>query len=254
MALTDDEISLWELAHRLNGLDPSRRHWFGMPLALKDTFRLLLTEILNMRLNSGLIMDKREYDDDPSDPEHYIRYHLDAIYACMAGQRYPVNLFKFVPIDRYDFWRWCKHSGYPIPDFWFGLNWTYPDDLDQADNDKKPVSDTEHPAQSSATDQIAGEPQGDDEIAPEDKAFVASLVKGDFRHRNQKIDKWICQAVARTLWDEQPGMTIEDITKHKAIQIYGNGRAWSGKDTLRNWVKVVDTRSPEDKTGRPKTK
>lgn len=64
----------------------------------------------------------------------------------------------------------------------------------------------------------------------------------------------ICQAIARTLWDEYPEMTIEEMKKHKAIRIYGNGRAYSGKNTLRDWLSVVDPRASENKPGRRKKK
>lgn len=70
--------------------------------------------------------------------------------------------------------------------------------------------------------------------------------------RNDQLDKQLCQAIAKTLWDIYPEMTIEDMKKHKAIQQHGNGRLYGGKNTLRGWLSEVDPRPPEKKTGRPK--
>jgi hypothetical protein len=71
MALTNEDLSLWELAHRLADSDPHKRYWFGLPLAVKDTIRLLVNEVLSYRLASSLIMEHRPPDSDlPS--EYYI--------------------------------------------------------------------------------------------------------------------------------------------------------------------------------------
>jgi hypothetical protein len=67
----------------------------------------------------------------------------------------------------------------------------------------------------------------------------------------QLIDKSICQAVAKTLWDIYPKMTIEEMRDHKAIQLYGGGAQYSIDTTLRRWLREVDPR--ELKTG-PKKK
>lgn len=63
-----------------------------------------------------------------------------------------------------------------------------------------------------------------------------------------------CQAVARSLWDIYPDMSIEDMTKHHAILEYSGGKYYSGKNTLRGWLSEVDPRSPKQKTGRPPNK
>jgi len=70
--------------------------------------------------------------------------------------------------------------------------------------------------------------------------------------KQNQIDKELCQAVARTLWYIYPTMTIEAITKHKAILNYANGSIYTGKNTLRDWIREVDPRPKEQKIGRPK--
>jgi hypothetical protein len=65
------------------------------------------------------------------------------------------------------------------------------------------------------------------------------------------LDKAVCQAVAKTLWDEYPKMTIDEMQDHKAIQLYAGGKGYSTDTTLRRWLRVVDPRC--QKTG-PKKK
>jgi hypothetical protein len=56
MPLLNDELSLWEIAHRWNNIDPDKIHWFGLPLDVKDSFRLMMDAILNANLVSSLFM------------------------------------------------------------------------------------------------------------------------------------------------------------------------------------------------------
>lgn len=78
---------------------------------------------------------------------------------------------------------------------------------------------------------------------------------GDTEHtappRREQIDKAACQAVALTLWDHDPNLTIADMIQHDAIRNHGNGARYTEK-TLRNWLSEVDPRSQKQKTGRPK--
>lgn len=72
--------------------------------------------------------------------------------------------------------------------------------------------------------------------------------------RTSQIHKQLCQAVARTLWDIYPKMTIEEMKTHHAIQEYAQGKIYGGKDTLRGWLREVDPRPPEEKRGAPRKK
>jgi len=58
----------------------------------------------------------------------------------------------------------------------------------------------------------------------------------------EAIDKEVCQGIAKTLWDGKPDMTIEEMRDHKAIQVYGSGKLYSGDTTLRRWLSEVDQR------------
>ena len=74
--------------------------------------------------------------------------------------------------------------------------------------------------------------------------------KGD-PHLNEKeqqrVDKAVCQGIARTLWEIYPDKTQEDMLYRKEIQLYGNGKLYSADTTLRRWLREVDPR--ETKTG-----
>lgn len=71
------------------------------------------------------------------------------------------------------------------------------------------------------------------------------------RLRPNQVDRIRCQAIAATLWLSNDQMTIAEITKHSAIQIYGNGKHYKDA-TLRGWIKEVDPRPAEKKRGRPR--
>ncbi|MCC5858609.1 MAG: hypothetical protein JJT90_10665 [Ectothiorhodospiraceae bacterium] len=65
-------------------------------------------------------------------------------------------------------------------------------------------------------------------------------------------DRELCRAIARTLWDEHPEMTIAAMTRHHAIRIYGNGKQYK-EPALRKWIKDLDPRPPGlKKGGRPR--
>jgi hypothetical protein len=94
----------------------------------------------------------------------------------------------------------------------------------------------------------------EEDAGPMDEEFLSSLVSGSKRARNPKIDRMICQTIARCLWDEYKDISIEAMKKHAAIRIYGNGRSYYGKNTLRGWLSAVDPRDPATKGGRRKNK
>lgn len=71
------------------------------------------------------------------------------------------------------------------------------------------------------------------------------------RHREEAIDKQLCQAIARTLWDIDPQIPPAHMIKHKAIQRYGNAAQYEDDDTIRGWIVEFDPLRKERKPGRP---
>ena len=70
--------------------------------------------------------------------------------------------------------------------------------------------------------------------------------------RPDQQDRLTCQQIARRLWSENPTMTIADMTRNPEILVQGNGKAYKGKNTLRNWLKEVAPPAVRNRRGRPK--
>ena len=71
------------------------------------------------------------------------------------------------------------------------------------------------------------------------------------RHKDDEINKELCQAIARTLWDFDQRIHPAHMASHKAIRKYGNGALYKDDETVRGWIAEVDPLSKERKTGRP---
>jgi hypothetical protein len=69
--------------------------------------------------------------------------------------------------------------------------------------------------------------------------------------RDCQLDKARCQALAQLLWEMEPTRTTANMATDKRILKYGNGSQY-GEKTLQAWLREVDPRAPEQKTGRPK--
>lgn len=79
----------------------------------------------------------------------------------------------------------------------------------------------------------------------------APVAEKEISPRQNQLDKVRCQAIAQALWDTHPQRTIADMTKDKQIQKFGNGGQYT-QETLEAWLREVDPRAPDKKTGRPK--
>ncbi len=222
MKMTNQLLSLWELAHRMAGENPYRTRLFGLPPAVKDTVRLLMNEILEGHLESTLIMEKRHPDSDEPE-EFFIRSHIDDIYRCIAGKHFPRKLLNFVGIDRWAFAQWCQHTKHPLPDFWFGVEYRWPEDRHEMEDGEETSSDAV----------IDAAPiEGPDKLAPVQRTKVT------------------CQNIAAYLWKESPDMTIADMVKRDEVQRLGGGGHYSEK-TLRKWLSQVAPPSVKGRRGRP---
>lgn len=71
------------------------------------------------------------------------------------------------------------------------------------------------------------------------------------RHRDDEVNKQLCQGIARALWDIDPQIHPAHMAKHQAIQKYGNGALYRDEETVRGWINEVDPLKKERKTGRP---
>ena len=202
MPLLNYHLSLWEIAHRWNNLDPDKRHWFGLPLEVKDSFRLMTNAILEDDLVSDLSMEKWNPKSD-SPPEFFIRYHLSDIEQCIWGRKFNSKFFKSVGIMRWDFLRWCDMFGIPLPEFWFPVGWKIAPGR---------YFDDEHEGIDGENEEL---PNG-----------VENHTDGDSKLRASQIARVAYRQIAERLWKEQPDINIASMVKHDLIQKYGGGNCY----------------------------
>jgi len=87
-------------------------------------------------------------------------------------------------------------------------------------------------------------------LFPEQREYgegIPALEKTRKLKKNQ-VDRLLVQAVALTLWDENPDFKIDRLVHHRAIREYGNGRQW-GEKAVREWIAAVDPREESSKPG-----
>jgi len=214
MYLTNDNLSIWELAHRMAGSEPSKRYWFGLPSSVKDNLRLLVNEIHHAHLSSSLIMEKWRPDSDMPE-QYFIRHHLNHVEDCVAGQRFNRTFLEFVWIDRWEFWRWCQQSDFNPPAFWFEVDYAWPE-LDD---------DVEH------EDEPEPEPDGAKPLTP---------------RRQLHLD---CQRLAVSIWETNPDTPIAQVAQK--IQEDGLAAHFKSK-TVVSWIRSEAPEAVKGRSGRPK--
>ena len=217
MPLLNDELSLWEIAHRWNNLDPNTIHLLRLPLELKDSFRLMINAILEADLDSSLLMEKW-YSDSDTSPDMHIRYYINDIYTCIWGKKFNRRLFKIISITRYSFKTWCELYDIPLPEFWFPSGWKYqPDRYSLLDDENAETQDHEN---------------------------TSSKLR-----KNQET-RIACRQIAEQLWKEDSTINITEMVKHGIIQKYGGGKNY-GDDTVRRWISELAPPDIRGKKGRP---
>lgn len=85
------------------------------------------------------------------------------------------------------------------------------------------------------------------------QALLAIWPRQDTQQKTEVItnkNKELCRAIAQTLWHLFPSMTAEEISAHHTIQEFGGGKNYTGKNTLKDWIREVDPRPAKTKRGR----
>jgi hypothetical protein len=219
-------LSVWEIGHRWAGYDPDKTDNADLPLPVKDAFRQLIQAIRHDRLpicNEVGIQGKAYIYSRSTGQTRTVEEALGALEDSYFKRHYERELLDSIYLDQWDVGTWASDEGLALPDFWFPANWV--------ERRFNPETD-------------AGGVHGEvDDVGESENAPVL---------RASQTDKLVCQGIARALWDIDPVMTIASMTKHKAIQQYGNGRLYKGKDTLRNWLSEVAPASVKSRRGRPR--
>lgn len=218
MPLLNEDLSVWEIAHRWNNLDPYKTHWFRLPQEVRDSLRIMMQCILDDHLKSSLFLENWKTD-SKTKPEQHIQYHMNDILSCIWGHKYNRKLFKIVSIDRDYFRLWCEEYDIPLPEFWFPSDWKYFS-------------------------------RGISFFDPEDYIVNESSETNNSKLRTNQRATIACQQIAEQLWKENPTMTIADMVIHNMIQKYGGGNRYD-EATVRKWVKAVAPKSVSNKRGRP---
>ena len=221
MPLLSETLSVWEVAHRWAGLDPSAIR-LRLPLAARDNFRILIDAILNGEIDS-LTLQLRKWSpaDGEDERKYFVRYYMDDVYACIWGKKFNRTMLRQATIHRHEMKRWCERHSIPLPEFWFPPGWGYGYDWHSEDLEVELAQDSQD---------ASGEA-----IRPSTMAKIA------------------CQQIAQALWKEQPNMTIADMVKHSAIQQYGGAAVYTPA-TVRVWLSATAPAEVSSKRGRPRKK
>lgn len=224
--MIDRYLSIWEIAHRWRDVNPDKTDPADLPLNVQDTVRYICRGALDgyLALFNLVVMSP----DGKNDGSHFrseIRpYHTSEIPPELEDtlyRKYDKEALNTYFVEADNLFNYCltqlngSNTSLDFPSFWT--------DQVAAFNTTNDASDDSEPSQT--------QPQ------------VQPL-------RPSQFDKLVCQAIAKTLWDIYPTMTIAAMTKHQAVLEYGGGKLYKGKNTLRDWFSEV---APEDvkKPGRP---
>lgn len=218
-------LSIWEVAHRWRNASPDTTDSANLPLDVQDAIRYICRGILDSEIHLlHMVVMKPALDKILSYPRSSLTPFFEsnpppeiekALY-----REYDKNILNSYFVEAENLFDYCvnQQSNGLITTVDFPTCWSH-------------LIGNGHP--------IENESEANDHP----KVTQPQL-------RPTQIDKLVCQAIARTLWDEQPKMTIAAMTEHKAILEYGGGKLYKGKNTLRDWLSEV---APPDakKPGRP---
>ena len=194
--------------------------------------------------------------------DEYIHDHWDIVSGEKAFDK---KYLKNINIDRINLANWSLDESLPFPDFWFS-------------SDEKSELINEH--QINLLIKAKFEELNSKGIEPSDDLYeqirsqyinssdedIANVLFTPGRVKEEHIDKFweklspnqksrlLSRSVAANLWRKDKNLTIREITEHPMILDHCGGIYYSGKETIRNWIKDLDPRPEDQKTGRPSSK
>lgn len=225
--MIDRYLSIWEIAHRWRDVNPDKSDPADLPMNVQDTIRYICHAVLagDLALFGQVVMTSNENNNDSGSRSDIRQFHVDEIPAQLEDclyRKYDKNVLNAYFIEGENLSFYCIH-----------------------DQCRDGNSHVDYP--SCWSHLMIGTTLGEDEpdVYEPPQIQVQPL-------RPSQTDKLVCQAIAKTLWDIHPKMTITAMKKQRAILIHGNGKLYQGKNTLRDWLSEI---APEDvkKPGRPKS-
>lgn len=222
--LVSNYLSIWEIAHRWHLSEPNKSDPENLTFQIQDSLRFLARLILSGRiplLDEVFTTNLEAQSTNRYDHLMFEAPEIPKAYEeCVFQRKYDKSIIDAYLINQADLFRYCVMNDFPFPDFWFD------DGLLAAIGASKAT-----------------------ETAINDRPEINKQTA-----RQSVIDKELCQSIARTLWDIYPDTRIAQMAKHKAIQLYGNGRQYKGKHTLQDWLSEVAPPHIKNRPGRPKKK
>lgn len=224
--MIDRYLSIWEIAHRWRDVNPDKTDPADLPINVQDTIRYICRAVLagDLALFYPVVMTSNENNNSSGFRSEIRQYHVNEVPSELEDclyRKYDKDALNAYFIEGEDLSCYCiddqcrnGNSFVDYPSCWSHLMIGTTLSENEPNSYKPP--------------QLQTQPL-----------------------RPSQIDKLVCQAIAKTLWDTHPKMTITAMKKQRAILIHGNGKLYQGKNTLHDWLSEV---APEDvkKPGRPK--
>lgn len=198
------QLSLWDVGFQSCGEDPDQYDSHNLPLKVKNAIRTLCAAVFidQLPVHSFSLEDLHNHQITGENATLDCEVELDIVRVAQ-GEHYKSELLKNVFVDRDSYFMWLLHKERELPGFW---------------------DDTDFILRYAST---SGS-QPDNEI-------VTKYLDGP--RAKDRLDRKLCRAIAQTLWLSEPKLTIKAVCEHEAIQRFGNGRLYPGRDTIRNWIK-----------------
>lgn len=195
--------------------------------------------------------------------DKFIHQHHDVISGKKSPQR---KYLSSVHVDRQNTAEWALLEELPFPQFWFSQ--AEREEIEKEYQTYKPFLEliADHHRQGKAvTDEMEEQFLRQLEIENLDDENIGHYRKPKLKEEDidhiwevRMLDKQkariLCRHAAKYLWSKNPDRTIVDISADSLLQDYCDGRSFPGKDTIRNWIKDLDPRDPENRIGRPRKK
>ncbi|RFC35903.1 MAG: hypothetical protein DID92_2727743824 [Candidatus Nitrotoga sp. SPKER] len=222
--MIDHYLSIWEIAHRWHDINPDKTDPCDLPLNVQDSIRFICRGVLDDGITlchviaSELPEDSRRSGFRSEIRNYYVNEFPVELANCLS-RKYDKSALDTYYIGCDGLLQYCMEQQCDYPSFWWPL-----------------IQENSRTANEDPND-----------LAPAQIQLQSQSL------RPSQIDKLVCQAVAKTLWDVYPTMTITAMSEHTAILEYGGGKLYTGKNTLRNWLSEVAPDSVR-KPGRPKSK
>lgn len=184
------------------------------PNALSIELKETIHRFMSAAINHAISIRTRRmgFFTDDSFSSYIIEFHHFRKFSkCLRGNEFNKAYLDAIYLKRGDVLRWCQNEFLAPPPFWA---------------EQKPS-------------------------VPGESTNIANKFFLENRIRDDRLDKLVCQAIARTLWQIDPNIHPAHMAKSKFIQRYGNGKLYTDENTVKNWIAEVDPRKSERKTGRP---